>query len=126
MKETTKGRLQGLMFCAMLMASGFMAAHEAQSKDMRGVKAPAAKTIEVIGATQDGKYKVYQLKGDLDGPNFFAGNTVYKSSDLFGKMDYIKKEDVNAHGYTCQFICKDGYQNVVGINPNFAFLAPKK
>ena len=110
---------QPVLMFALLCAGAVIAPMEAKA-------APAAKSIEVTGQTADKKYPIYKIEGDYEDVKYFANGKAYTSGDLFGKMKYIKKEDVNANGYKCGFICKDSAGHTVGINPNFAFLAPKK
>jgi hypothetical protein len=75
--------------------------------------------IPVIGKSADGKYPVYKLEGDLTDINYFSGNTSWQSGDLLTRMVFLEPQDVNHGKYFCEFICKDGFQNVVGINPSF-------
>lgn len=76
-------------------------------------------SIPVIGKTADGKYPVYNLEGDLTDINYFSGNTSWRSGDLLTRMVFLDPQDVNHGKYFCEYICKDGFQNVVGINPSF-------
>lgn len=75
--------------------------------------------IPVIGKSADGKYPVYMLEGDLTDINYFSGNTSWRSGDLLTRMVFLDPQDVNHGKYFCEYICKDGFQNVVGINPSF-------
>lgn len=126
----TAGFLAGLATALLMTNADARAATGAMAGNLAAVAAVKSTVkstaIPVIGTSEDKKYKVYKIDGELSDVNYKAAGRVYTSGDLFGKMDYIQKADVNAHGYKCGFICKDRLENVVGINPNFAFLAPKK
>jgi hypothetical protein len=76
--------------------------------------------IRVIGETADHKYKIYDLKGSIDDMRWFSNGYVYNSEDLAARMEFLKPADVKSKEYTCDFICVDKQQRVVGLNPAYA------
>lgn len=74
--------------------------------------------VPVVGRTSDSKYPVYALEGDLhDGPyTSTKANVIYQNDDLPRRMGFVQTGDVG-HGIQCDFICKNGAGQVVGLNP---------
>lgn len=102
-----------VLLLAILSLPSVMAAKEVESK---------ATQIKILGKDIHGKYPVYDLDGDLTDVNYFSGNYVFRSGELLDRMDFVQQADVNRNGYECEFICKDGAGNVVGINPAYRYL----
>jgi hypothetical protein len=86
------------------------------------------KRIPIIGMTQDCKYPVYDLKGELEDINYFSvgGTVVWKSGDLIDRIVFVKEQDLNKNGYTCSYVCKDRTGNIVGVSPTYKMLSRKK
>lgn len=109
------------VFCNIDTQAAEVAVQSAKAKPVKAISNP----IKIIGKTKDNKYDVYQLEGELDDINWFSNGVSYNGGELAKRMIFIKKEDIG-NGYKCGFICVDGFQNVVGLNPNMAFLYQKK
>lgn len=73
-------------------------------------------TIKIVGKTADGKYPIYQLEGDVDALSYFSPGLVWTPNDLLTKLVYVDPADVD-HGYTCDWVCKDSANHIVGLNP---------
>jgi signal peptidase I len=77
--------------------------------------------IRVTGETEDGKYKTYDLEGDLHDLGYSSSsNVLYLPDDLPARLPYISKRDVNNGVYTCSFVCKNNQGKIVGLNPAWA------
>lgn len=117
--------LKNVLFISIFFAGAVVAPME-QAHAKEPVKKPIASPIQIIGKTADHKYNVYKLDGEVDAIRWFANGKSYNSEDLASRMEFIKKEDVDNGTYHCAFVCKDGLQNTVGLNPNFAHIFGKK
>lgn len=82
--------------------------------------APAATgaeaAIKVVGKTADGKYPIYELEGELNDTGYFSSGVKWTANDLQSRLAYIAPEDVD-HGYSCDWVCKDSANHIVGLNP---------
>lgn len=77
--------------------------------------------IRVTGETEDGKYKTYDLEGDLHDLSYSSSsNILYLPDDLPARLPYINKRDVNNGDYTCSYVCKNRQGKIVGLNPAWA------
>jgi hypothetical protein len=110
-KNLVKEALTFSLILALFALGSALAPHEAHAKG------PGLKQIPTIGYTPEGKYPSYDLQGDLDDMWYMSGNTKWEPQDLVGRMVYVDIKDVNKNGYKCDWICKDKYLNVVGLNP---------
>jgi hypothetical protein len=81
--------------------------------------------ISTAGKTADGKYPIYRLQGEIDDLTYMSDNFVYQPNELIGKMEFIKKEDVNKGVYACGYVCKDKADHIVGINPAYKWMIKK-
>lgn len=64
-----------------------------------------------------GKYNVYGLDsgGDLDALKYVGTNkVVYNTDELTKILPIIDPKDIKADGLTCEYICVDKAQHVVG------------
>ncbi len=108
-----KELLLSLFVFSVLVIPSLMAPREAVAESAQ---------IKILGKDVNGKYPVYDVQGDLTDINYFSGDYVFRSGELMNRLKFIQKQDVNANGYECEFICKDRAGNVVGINPAFKHL----
>lgn len=77
--------------------------------------------VKIIGSTQDGKYNIYDLKGDYSDQLYTtSGSVVYRPEDLPIRLQFIAMEDANNGEYVCGFVCKNKQDQIVGINPTWA------
>lgn len=75
--------------------------------------------VPVVGKTADGKYDIYDLRGDLNDLNYVSSmHIIYQPDDLPARIKFLDPADVKAGTYVCDFICKDKVGHVVGLNPN--------
>lgn len=100
--------MQFVLVLSILLFASFLAAKESHA---------AGAKIPVIGKSADGKYPVYDLRGDLQDFDYFSPGTKWTPNDLLTRMVFLDPRDVNNGKYKCAWICKDGFQNVVGLNP---------
>lgn len=101
--------IKTMLAFAIFFVAAAMAGHEAHAQHK--VEVPT------IGKTDDGKYVVFDLKGDLTDITYFSGNTVYSSGDLLLSLPYADPKDVKSGAIDCEFICKNKKGQVVGQNP---------
>jgi hypothetical protein len=73
-------------------------------------------TIKIVGKTADGKYPIYELEGDVNALSYFSPGLVWTPNDLLTRLAYLEPADVD-HGYTCDWVCKDSANHIVGLNP---------
>lgn len=109
---------KGLIFLSMLLLASAFAANESQA----ATNVPPSGKIKIIGKSMDGKYPIYDLYGELEDMKWRSAGKLYKSDYLFDHLVFIDQADVGKP-YSCGIICKDGFQNVVGLNPAYKFLA---
>lgn len=102
-----------------VLAMGIATAQSRHNNIMPYWKNKAA-PIKVSGITADGKYPIYDIEGEATDITYKAGNTLYTSGDLVGKLIFIDPADTKV--YHCEFLCKDKQNHTVGINPSFKFL----
>jgi hypothetical protein len=113
--------IRDLLVLALFMLPGVFAASEVNAKE--GNSKAVSHPIQIIGKTTDGKFNIYKLKGAIDAERWTANGRTYDGADLAVRIPFLKKSDMP--GLTCAFVCKDSKQNVVGLNPNFAWLYAK-
>ena len=102
----------GMAVVAALIAAAVLPITHA--KEPAKLKNPIASA----GKTSDGKYPIYDLKGDLNDLNYASSNgVVYNPDDLIGRINWLQPEDAKGGPYACEFICKDKAGHVVGLNP---------
>lgn len=103
----------GMAVVAAIIAAATL--HDSHAKDPKQ-KNP----IPTHGKTADGKYPIYDLKGDLADINYATSNgVVYSPDGLVGRVEWLKPEDANTANYRCDFVCKDKNDRVVGLNPEW-------
>ena len=100
----------------LLSAGGIMAGHEAHA-------APPPQPIPTIGKTADGKYPVYNLKGDLEDLNYASPGKVWQPDDLLKRMTFVDAADVKSAYARCELICKNRADQVIGLNPQIKWMA---
>lgn len=98
---------RGIAF-SIFFVGAFMAGHDADAQSIDTAKIP------VIGKTTDGKYNVYDLDGAANDLSWFSGNYVYKANDLLTRLDFVKKEDIDAGTYYCEWVCLNKDNRIVG------------
>lgn len=77
----------------------------------------ASAVLKIVGKTADGKYPIYELEGDVDDLRYMApGGVIWMPMDLLNRMVYLEPADVD-HGYTCDWVCKDNANHIVGLHP---------
>jgi hypothetical protein len=95
-----------LLMVGLLIAVGVAACHK---KDQ----------IQVIGLTDDGKYNVYDLQGNLEDLNYITSkDIVFSPMDLVTRLPFINESDKDKNGYQCRFVCKDSKGRIVGLSPD--------
>lgn len=115
MRSKIKTCFSFLCLLALVSLSGFIAPMEAEAlslcKNNKNI-------IKIIGQTADGRYPIYQLRGDLSDFSYQSDSPdlVWRPSDLLTRLVYLDPNDVNK-GYECDWICKDEKGHVVGLNP---------
>lgn len=72
--------------------------------------------IKIVGNTADGEYPIYELEGELNDLNYRSPGLIWTPTDLLSRMVYLRPQDVD-HGYTCDWVCKDSANHIVGLNP---------
>ena len=120
----SKDNFFGLLFVLSLFVATIFAANESNAQPKpQGVRT-LDHPIPVVGKTADGKYPIYQLKGELDDFNWFSGNIVYAPGDLLGNMVFVDMNDIKKGGeYSCAYVCKDRAGHIVGMNPAYKAMA---
>lgn len=126
--KSKKDNFMGVLFVLSLLLASVLAAREsgAQAKPKPQAIRTLDHPIPIVGKTADGKYPIYQLKGELDDFNWFSGSIVYAPADLLGNMVFVDINDIKKGGeYVCEYVCKDKAGNIVGMNPAYRAMAGK-
>lgn len=119
-KDHTAAKVVPLLLLGLFSVIALMMQPEAAYA--KGVRNP----VKVIGKSDDGKYPIYDLQGDLNDLNYqTSGNIVYQPDDLPDRMVFLSPKDATGGAYKCEFICKDAKGRVVGLNPSWAKLYHK-
>ena len=121
MKTNVLFQLIAMMLGTVLLYNGVAHAadHPVPSKNNWASK---AYPIRIVGSTADGKYPIYAIDGAATDITYKAGNRLYTSGDLVGKLVFLDPKDAKSKQYNCEFLCKDKQDRTVGINPSFKFL----
>ncbi len=114
----------------LFSAGGIMAPIDAAANDKAAKKVMTVENpIKIIGRSQDNRYPIYDLEGDLEDLNWSSNSILYTSQDLINRMEFITEQDRHSGVYECGLICKDKAGHVVGLNPQYKYmkaLAAKK
>ena len=81
---------------------------------------PAPAGVPTLGVTADGQYPVYKIDEVVKGQYFIVKGQMYSNTDLLGRMVILSERDAGSGKYQCNFLCRNGQGQVVGINPLFA------
>lgn len=111
-----------LLFMLPAVVGGIKDVNAKEPVQKPAISAP----IEIIGKTDDKKYNIYKLEGEVNDIRWFSNGNAYNGADLAERMEFIKPEDAQSSKYNCAFVCKDKANHVVGLNPAFAPLYSKK
>lgn len=105
----------------------FSFAHAKEAPVMQMLKwQNSSSPIKITGITDDGKYPVYDIEGDVTDLSYKAGNFLYTSGDLVHMLVFLDPNDAKSKRYICEFLCKDKKGQAVGLNPSFKFLVHKE
>lgn len=83
---------------------------------------PPSSNVPTLGITADAQYPVYKIAEVVKGQYFIVNGQMHSNADLLGRMVVIRERDVGSARYQCDFLCRNGQQQVVGINPLYAGL----
>ena len=114
------------LIASLFLSTSFIAPLEAQAADAVIQVTPATialakkkHRIPAVGITADGKYNVWDLKGELNDINYSSldDSLMWETSDIERMVPAINAADVG-HGYVCDFVCKNNRGQIVGIAPH--------
>ncbi|MDQ2988788.1 MAG: hypothetical protein M3R60_06775 [Pseudomonadota bacterium] len=83
---------------------------------------PPSANVPTLGITADAQYPVYKISEVVRGQYFIVGGEMYSNADLLGRMVIITERDAGSARYQCDFLCRNGQKQVVGINPLYVGL----
>lgn len=78
--------------------------------------------VPTLGITADAQYPVYKINEVVKGNYFIVNGQMYSNADLLGRMVIISEKDARSGQYKCDFLCRNGQRQVVGINPLYVGL----
>jgi hypothetical protein len=83
---------------------------------------PPSTNVPTLGITADAQYPVYKINEVVKGNYFIVNGQMHSNSDLLGRMVIISEKHARSGQYKCDFLCRNGQGQVVGINPFYAGL----
>lgn len=83
---------------------------------------PPQGKVPTLGITADAQYPVYKISEVVKGQYFIVNGQMHSNADLLGRMVIITERDAGSARYQCDFLCRNGQLQVVGINPLYAGL----